>query len=822
MRDVRDLNFGFATFDQDGLHINRKHFWYRVAPVAQQPSGLIPLGSTGRFYPEAGQEDLFGQNWPCTFFGKDATGVHEADYSQIGCNKANPADLNDHWEWERVRRWPKLDEDGKAIPVASIFYVRTSGRAFRVKYNPTNVPHGAARITVNVEVRECTAGSNADCSNGPVQGTKNIDFDRVAKLIYWEPGEGIRRQPQGCTDGGPFDGTCPPSSVFAFFGSGGTEPARPRQLTGVGGTANGWDGNDVTDEANDVFSGQNLRQPTVADPFGRGAAFSVGDVIPFDWRPEARRNRERIALRMAPNLENEANPLTPSISPDFTVENYFEDHPPVLGAPTAGSVLRLLDSTQRPIISEGGTPTGHAMNAFRTWFTAWRAVASSPSGDPDFNCRKIYLLVLTDGLANDSPTTRACTEATSLRLMGVKSFAVGFGYDDTAVPGRTNVLPCIADNGATGAIDHDGDGQPDGPGPLLPQDKDDLVETLIDIFKFIRADSRSFASAAVPSVQVESQDKIYLTSFNPVSGGSYWPGRIDAYLKPVPPVTVNGRTIANRDRVCTASDEGGCRLWDAGFNMLVQAPTPAELAGASPRYRIGNADDERRVFYSQDLGLVPRTRKLFLPPASAGDLTDLRTAMNIPAATAAAEVRDVIKETLVQKPATIIDPISNNPRNIQFVLGDVFHSDPLIIGTPNRFRYFAANLGATDPNAACTNVAGRNGYRCFVRQHEFRRKMLLLGSNDGQFHAFDAGLAFRINEGGEDKVVFDNGTGKELFAVHPAQQPAGLEAPERRRRPRADRRRLAAGRRRLHRPGSQRHPDRHRSRVADGGALRHA
>jgi hypothetical protein len=794
MRDVRDLNFGFATFDQDGLKANRKHFWYQVAPV--QPAGLIPLGSTGQFYPAAGQEDIFGQTWVCNYFGRDSGGVHEIGLAAVGCDRTTPSDLDDHWEWERVRRWPKLDENGL---LDTIFYVRTGGQTFRVKYAEpaaTAVPIGAAQITVSVEVRECTVASNATCSDGPLQGggAKNILFDRTGDMLYWEPGEGIRRQPQECTNPiSPFNGTCPPSSVLAFFGSifGGppAEPNRPRQFSSSGGTA--WDGNNVTGDSDsgDGFTGgsvtQNLRQDTINDPFSRGNAYSIGDVIPWDWRPESKRQRERIALRMAPNLIGQANPLAPAIAPDFRISSYFEDHPPSIGAPTTGSFLRLDDPAKRPLIADGGTPTGGAMTSFRSWFINWVAVAggTGANNDPDFACRKFYLLVVTDGLASDGTT--ACARAAAIyNLTGpapastplkVKTFAVGFGFDDAFVPGRANVLDCIAQFGRTGTGDEDGDGLPDGPGVLLPNDKDELVRSLTEIFKFIRADSRSFASAAVPSVQVESQDKIYLTSFNPVSGGSFWPGRVDAYLKPVPTVTTpDNRRIANREKACAASDTSNCQVWDAGSRMLPQAPTTAELAGSTPRYRIGNAEDERRVYYTRDLGAIPLERKPFLPPADAGDFDDLRMAMGIPAGgTAAVQVTSVIKDTLVKKAATVINPISGNPESVTFVLGDVFHSDPLIVGSPNRFRYFASNLEAATPTEVC--APGTKGYRCFVQKHELRRKILLLGSNDGQIHAFDAGLPHRVTVNGETQVVYDNGTGKELFSYIPRPHLAALK-----------------------------------------------
>ncbi|MDP9119917.1 MAG: hypothetical protein M3O15_00870, partial [Acidobacteriota bacterium] len=66
MQTTNNVSFGFATFDQASLHMSWKHWWYEVAPLANQPSGLIKLDS-GIFYPADGQEEVFGQQaWNCT------------------------------------------------------------------------------------------------------------------------------------------------------------------------------------------------------------------------------------------------------------------------------------------------------------------------------------------------------------------------------------------------------------------------------------------------------------------------------------------------------------------------------------------------------------------------------------------------------------------------------------------------------------------------------------------------------------------------------------------------------------------------------------
>ena len=50
----------------------------------------------------------------------------------------------------------------------------------------------------------------------------------------------------------------------------------------------------------------------------------------------------------------------------------------------------------------------------------------------------------------------------------------------------------------------------------------------------IREQARSFATAAVPSVQATSDQAIYVSSFTPLNEKSVWDGHLNAFLKPLP------------------------------------------------------------------------------------------------------------------------------------------------------------------------------------------------------------------------------------------------------------------------------------------------
>jgi Tfp pilus tip-associated adhesin PilY1 len=312
--------------------------------------------------------------------------------------------------------------------------------------------------------------------------------------------------------------------------------------------------------------------------------------------------------------------------------------------------------------------------------------------------------------------------------------------------------------------------------PIFPQNKNDLVKALTDIFGQIREEASAFASAAVPSVQAEVADRIYLSSFTPLNGAAVWDGHLDAYLKPLP-LSTDGKPA--RSRACPAPgspNRSSCHLWDAGEVIQGQAAALTDLNTApaidEAVLKLGTAPDQRRVFYAKAPfgGLIPQKMRLFSPPAgdpaTDPDWSDLVTGLKIPVTTpatpATAKTRAVaiLKTTLGVKAAQI-DKLDGTKQDITYLLGDIFHSDPVVIDRPNDFSFYANNLNH-DPSAIdCT---ADPGYRCYADKLKRRRKMLAVGSDDGQLHFFDGGVWDPVAK------KFSDGTGRELFAVIPRAQ----------------------------------------------------
>ncbi len=698
IKDISNVQFGFATYNQDTGYMRTKHYMYKVKTVGPSISGL---GS----YPALSSQEVFGLTWTCA----------SSDDSS-GCTGGNPSDTTDSWEMERTRRFPK---GGLAFTDNTTHYIRYSGNTYRILYDPGTGTYGGD-LVVNVDIDRCT---NSSCSSFTNVSQANVTFSYVNEFGSWDNGA---------------DRTNP---TLGYFDQGAA--ADPN----ASNTCSGWD--PTTDSLSDRYSSlYSIRFPTVTDP--RSSFLDMGDVIPLDWNNN---HQLDILKRLAPNTVP-----NPALTPDFRTAFYFKNT-----RNSGESFLRLKDEAQRPFFSSGSTPLGNSVKSFRQWWAGCTSTTCPPGGwekvalanDPEFACRKKFLLVLTDG--DETCSGDPCTWTKTLfDQEGIKTYVVAFGIDNQ--PG--NKLNCMASNGGSGA-------------PIYPQNKQELIDALTAIFSQIREEASAFASAAVPSVQAEVADRIFLSSFTPLNGESVWDGHLDAYLKPLP-LTADGKP--NRALTCPAigsSSRSSCHLWDAGTLLVGQAPEMAALNSAASLVasvlKLGIASDQRRVFYAKQAPTsgIGQTLRLLMPPATAPSLSDndwkdLWLGLNItvnPLDLNAAKERteDIVKETLAIKDSTI-EKADGSLLPIRYVLGDIFHSDPGIIDRPIDFSLYSSDVFGTPGAATCTS---NNGYRCFADKHRLRRKMLVVGSNDGQLHVFDGGVW------DPSRKKFGDGSGKEIFSYIP-------------------------------------------------------
>jgi hypothetical protein len=649
-----------------------------------------------------------------------------------------------------------------------------------------------------------------------------------------------------------------------------------------------------TDSFTEASTSYNLKYTTTHvtfDPDGteQDSLFYFGDLIPLDWNND---NLTEVLTRL--------NPKHPTVDTEsFAQAPFFADT--YQDADTNGvpdeHFLRLLtnddsattdtDEAVRPLVAHGSSPLAGWFSMFRNWysgcgdpgqcsdeFTGWQDVAAQY--DANFACSKKYVLMLTDGdetcdaasagqLGSEayyennlsefpdgfSRSADQCRYRASLSAQeDVKSLVIGFGSEENDPKLQCADTPVYFASNA---------------GELK-----DLLEELIGE---IQEESAAFASAAVPTVQANILDKVYLSSFIPLNDTAVWPGRVDAFLKPLP---LDDDNLPDRsdDVRCSDPDRlAACFAWDAGDSqlawngdadydpegLLLQAPFESEIsdyAGGDfddSSLKIGDGEDERRVYF----GLPSTTtainrRQLFDFPADPLDEADATDAdvsdtendedqelanyeyawnfdpTGLDVQERREQVADVIAFTLKEKQAELDqactagaadmigrsctddadcdstsgagDGVCEVDVRIQYLMGDVFHSNPLVLNPPAEFEYFTEDLywpgdsdlsdepgtGLCGESAEDTALRGPQiSYAWYSNKNLCRRVALFVGSNDGQVHAFDAGifdgeqcqLNFASTAGddeldqvaGQDTTIgdYDFGTGRELFAFIP-------------------------------------------------------
>ena len=762
LKDINDIQFGFAAFNQDTARVAAKHWLYYYTETA---SNTLPAGWPIN-YPAADNDgpiitaadgtvtsDIEGD---LMTFGAhlDATGILGTCPAPLAFGAVGADDR------EKINRFAKLGALGSSITqmwikggtgnkTYRLTVVRPGKKADDVTPNPAlGTDNMDIKLTLE-EVRSngCTGDQTA---NFQQTQTTRLELTLWTDFLMFDEDQG-RSAPNGNKAGGVdyaagfwdaqdvlADATC--GSGHPFSGKGWKEttirtgpllrpPLRSTRFVG---------------NASDPDTCYNLKRPTIAD-LVYGRPLDKGDMLPFDWRSE---QKTELLQRFAPNY--------PSGSPDFRIASYFKNSP---GAETG--VLELRADNEIPLFASGPSPMGKSVIDFRCWYQGegnkcdddaygaggWESVAAAK--DSEWGCRRPYLIVLSDGgdtCAGENP----CADTADLNSKsGVKTWVIAYGANCNAVG---NPLKCMAQNGK---------------GELLcPTTATQLKSELERILGLIRQEARSFASAAVPSVQALVDDKIFLTNFTPLNGEAVWDGHVHSFFKPIPP-TADGRPDTSAAAACPRPPVGcptcppeyaNCHAWDAGKVM-----TTTQVNVADPT---GDDANQRRVYYAQQSTstTVPFTRELFEATVDTTSNTiryDLWRGLGISftegdtssESSAQTNANTVIANTFAVKSATI--DVKNpdgtiTPTTIQYVLGDVFHSNPLVVGSPPNVQYFALDL---------------NGYQDFADRHRLRRKLLVVGANDGMLHAFDAGIYNRDSVNFPNK--FDKGTGAEVFAFIP-------------------------------------------------------
>jgi type IV pilus assembly protein PilY1 len=268
---------------------------------------------------------------------------------------------------------------------------------------------------------------------------------------------------------------------------------------------------------------------------------------------------------------------------------------------------------------------------------------------------------------------------------------------------------------------------------------EELTEAIVESVTDIIEKSQSFTAATVPASRTTDGNDIFFSSFVPADDSSFWQGHLKNYE-----FTLDGRILdANGD--CALDDPTGSCL----FGTLLPTAPPIfdaaeEIQDPASRNLLvslsGSVTSFGTSLSASDLAIVDDEAD-----GPADEIALYSGVRGGSAATNLEELADEIVEYFAGcdfasdpcVPRKDLDPAEP-------MLGDIFHSNPVVIAPPN---------------AAISSPS----YLAFSQKYEHRTKVIYGGSNDGFLHAFNAGAWNGITQ------TFENGTGEELFGFMPYQ-----------------------------------------------------
>ncbi|MDI9570800.1 MAG: PilC/PilY family type IV pilus protein [Pseudomonadota bacterium] len=366
----------------------------------------------------------------------------------------------------------------------------------------------------------------------------------------------------------------------------------------------------------------------------------------------------------------------------------------------------------------GGTPMAYSLREAKNYLDAHKALDNSAT------CRQKSVIIITDGAdtyacdGNGSSTGVKQRRAPvfyskALADAGYKVYVVGFGdslnaddrrtlnwmayYGGTRNPNDTQsavpsgyVLPTTA-CGASGSDPKDFDLSGYA---FMASDPATLAAALKSALSSIVEANYSFSSqASVAAARIQEENYIFEASFEPrntvgANKEPFWIGHLKKFA-----LNTDGTLITPH-------------CWDAGAKLRDQ---PAS---------------ERNMWTYKG-----------------GDSLTAFTTANITAA-------DLGVTTNTRRNEVVGFYRGESGYNLEnWKLGDIFHGNPVIVKTPNRYFYDPRQCGAT----AYAEFAADSNH---IRTASNGKQLVLVGANDGQLHAFTTGTSAACESGGEEKWSF--------------------------------------------------------------------
>jgi len=246
----------------------------------------------------------------------------------------------------------------------------------------------------------------------------------------------------------------------------------------------------------------------------------------------------------------------------------------------------------------------------------------------------------------------------------------------------------------------------------------------------------SYSTAVVPTSRTAFGSSFYNAYFEPDDNDPFWEGHIEAY------------DISPTGEVLDASQNPAI---NPGTNEFYDPPNPHWDAGVVLR---GNSS--RALYTTLANARADFTNDAAVRAALGVTAAEISLFPNYPASTVTTQTQaeDAVIDYLRGQDAFDEDGDSDRTELRGKVLGDIFHSTPVVVGPPT------------------TTLSGESGYDAFLTSHAGRDRVLYVGANDGMVHAFDAGSLTvgdnPLTPAVETSAVFyTSGSGVERFGYVP-------------------------------------------------------
>ena len=343
-------------------------------------------------------------------------------------------------------------------------------------------------------------------------------------------------------------------------------------------------------------------------------------------------------------------------------------------------------------------------NAFGTNRCYLRS-GSGPAGQYDILLDDIAALMATEDFRPDIPGTQTIT---------------------------THTVAFAAGEDANRLLTHTA--QVGGGSANTPSNPNEIRESLLRVFAGFGTDAQSFTTPLVRGVIREIGASLFLPFFRP-NDTAFWEGHLEHRTLSVGPDT-------NGDIVDTVSPPH----WDAGAVLQSRASNSRDLRVSVLETTLVNGVPTTKSLAPNSA--LPQLRPLTPSGGIAVDAVfpvDAHNGFGASTTTPPFDhtKRDEVFEAALGVMRGCVYPTSgSNCDRRTPVLGDIFHSRPVLVGPP---RYFSI-----EPS-----------YRAYQQQNQQRDRRLYVGANDGFLHSFDAG------EWDAAANAYTVGSGAERFGFMP-------------------------------------------------------